>query len=212
MRWVLLAAALALTGCSDAGGSEKTGRAAEEHQVFEVGKDLHAGVYTAPGPRCTAVAASSGEYDLMTDTRADDWLRGSMLVGDRDRIEVRRGEFLHTYGCRWSREDGTGPRTPDPATLAGRCAILTGPDHLAETSLSFAGKPVPRSERVRVGILQLRLQTVGFQMGQRLSVAAGTLVDVLDDPKAYTPGERIRIEADRALATIRLVCHRFDAK
>src|SRR5689334_11812230 len=72
--------------------------------VYQVGKDLQPGVYTAKG-ECIAYSASTADFDIMNDNSDDDaYLASAMPVGDRQRIELHDGEFFTSRSCgTWTR-------------------------------------------------------------------------------------------------------------
>lgn len=212
--------ALAASGCDDeksASGSQPDdplpgAPIVAEHsshgavmKAYQAGKGIEPGVYIARAG-CTGIAASSASYDLFDNKSADDdYLRGSMQVGDRSRVAVRRGEFLHLDECTWQREDPAGPRTPDPATRAGACTILLGPDAVAETAVNVL-KAAAAGDDERVGEIQEKLMAVVFSRTKGLWNQAGELVDFLDAPDAFVDAGTVDQRVTRAIVKIRQVC------
>lgn len=176
--------------------------------AYQVGDGVEPGVYTSSA-HCTGIVASSAAYDLFEiDSTDDDFLRGSVQVGDRSRVVVKRGEYLHLeVGCTWQREDPAGPRTPDPRTRAGACAILLGPDGLAGAAVA-ALKAAAAGDSGRVGGVQERLMAVVLSRTKDLSWPAGELIDALDAPKAFVEHGEVDPRVTRAVARIHQVCGR----
>jgi len=173
--------------------------------TYEVGVDLLPGVYTAPaGGGCGAIAASTADYDVEEMREdPDEYLRGSVRVGDLQRIPLKDGEFFQTSSCgRWQREDGTGAVSPDPATLAGGCAILVGKDDLAVRAFEYRG-PANTDEASE---LQQRLFAIVVSFNKELTDPAGQLVDFLDDPAGYVENGEVIPKVAREMDRVRELC------
>lgn len=173
-------------------------------KVYQAGKDIDPGVYTTTSVGCSAITTSTPDYDFAEPSDPDAFVAGSSRVGDVERIEVHQGEFFNVQGCgTWQREDGTRPRSPDPATVTGACTILMGDDALAETALTFAGRPLQGDDAYEI---QEKLMAVVVARTKGLWRPAGQLVDLLDDPDAYVVGGMLSSRVSRAMTAVREVC------
>lgn len=198
---------LALTGCSGTAVSESV----VKKGVFEAGVDIRPGVYatSSGGDTCTAFVSRTADYDLMDDNGdPDGFLRGATVANDGQRIEVKRGEFLQILGCTWQREKATGPRSDDPATMAGGCAILTGKSGAVAQAMRFY--PVPdksAADERRRAETQDRLFALVAANNPKLADPAGQLVDFLDDPAGYVNADgKLDDSISSAVRTIETAC------
>lgn len=208
-----IAALVAGCGTSDSSGEPQTKPTAagattvSKDGVYEVGKDIKPGVYTAKG-ECVAYSASTADFDIMDDDdESDAFLAGAMPVGDQQRIELHKGEFFTSRSCgTWTREDSTKPATADPATLAGACEILVGKGQAVQDAMEFPkDKETAADEQLRDEIQQ-RLFTVVTANNKELADPAGQLVDFLDDPEEYVEdGKPVALITD-AVSEIRSTC------
>lgn len=192
---------LALTACdADAGSDADVGSSATDGPVGEVvhdgvyegGVDIVPGVYVAtrPLPTCLGYTAKDRHFSIGSDAHPDAYLASAALVGDVRRIVVRRGEFSTSMGCpRWNRESDRTPHTPDPATVAGACTILAGPDDLVGHVVAYLEQPTAQQNRGVAADLQERLMAVVEARTDRLMEPAGEMVDYLDDPSAWVTAD-----------------------
>jgi hypothetical protein len=196
----LLAAFLLLaTGCGAEQGPRPDSAVAQDEEavtqdgVFEAGADIMPGVYTTSSDEmeCNAFVSRTAAFDLMDDNSIpDDWLRGATAATKGQRIVINKGEYLQTKrikskSCRWQRETKAGPRSDDPATLAGGCAILTGESGAMAQALKYPIENEPPADEQRRSEIQNRLFAIVTANNPKLADPAGQLVDYLDDPEAY---------------------------
>lgn len=184
--------------------------------VFRAGVDIEPGIYTTPNSKdyrnwtCTAFATRTERFDLEdADSDPADWLRSATAGRRGDRIEVRRGEFLHVMDCEWRRERADGPRSDDPATLVGGCAILSGKSGALAQAMTY----VPGREDTeaiddrRRGEIQDWLFAVVQAENPKLAAPAGQLVDFLDDPAGYVDEDgELSDSVIAAIATMQSEC------
>lgn len=182
-------------------------------KVYEVGRDIDPGVYTTRKVGCSAIATSAADYDLLADdSDPDGILATSVTVGALERIVLRQGEFFQVQDCAvWKREDGSGPRSPDPATVEGACTILVK-DPLLDEVTTFLSEPRAElaGDSSGWGLQDRLMAVVASNLASRgalktLSNSSGQLVDLIDDPAAY--GD-LDSRVTRASTRIRGVCGR----
>lgn len=221
MKQIVLAIACVAALGSGCGASDSSGNpeaqsgsrlatTVESDGVYEVGKDIAAGVYTAKGD-CGAYSASTADFDILDDDADDDaYLTGSMPVGDVQRIELHKGEFFTSRSCStWTLEDSTKSATADPATLAGACDILVGEGRAVQEALGFPRKKESSADETRRGQIQDRLFTVVVAGHKDLADPAGQLVDFLDDPEEYVEDGQLSPSVLRAFSDIRETCEGY---
>lgn len=201
--------ALVVAGCGAGGGSNgaapSSSRVADGH--YAVGKDLESGVYTA-ALDCVGTISSKPGYQVGR-SNPDDFLGGSLQVGDKQRVALKAGEFFTSEECQngWQREDGSVPATPDPATRAGACTILLGKEKLAELAVDVLKKSATfEDDGRRLSEVQNKLMAVVYSHTSRLWRPAGKLVDFLDAPDAFFENGKLDPRVGRTVATIREVC------
>lgn len=207
---LLVLGALLVAGCGSDGGSDGAGAARSggvTDGTYEVGKDIEPGVYTAAAD-CVGTISSKPDYSHGLTANPDDFLGGSLQVGDVQRVVLKAGEFFMSEVCRdgWQREDSTVPATPDPATRAGACTILLQ-EKLADEAVDVLKESAGSADRgPRVDEVQEKLMAVVYSHTKGLWRPAGELVDFLDAPDAFFESGKLDSRVDRALATIRQYC------
>lgn len=208
-----------LAGCGDdssntdrdptGGTNGKPATSITRDGVYEVGVDIEPGVYLGSGPGCVGFTARNDSYDLASDERdAGDFITGSSLVGDVQRITVHAGEFFTSRYCpEWTLEEPGPAAKPDPATRTGACQILRGDDELVEQVLAVASLTPDQREDEDIDGMQERLMAVVFSHTTRLWKPAGELVDFLDDPGLYVERDgSLKEHVARAAADIERIC------
>lgn len=176
---------------------------------YEVGVDMEPGVYVG-GRNCLGSTANSANYDPGAEDPQDDlFISSSLLVGDVQRIEVHRGEFFRSDECAgWRREDGSQPRTPDPATIEGACAILRQ-GQLIQSAINAIEASPAAEEATRDGYeIQDALTSIVFSTvrasgpPKQLGNEVGEFVDYLDAPTYFVNADgmvegKVRRSAER---------------
>ena len=208
-----IAALVAGCGTSDSSGEPQAKPTAagattvSEDGVYEVGKDIKPGVYTARG-ECVAYSASTADFDIMDDDdESDAYLAGAMPVGDQQRIELHKGEFFTSRSCgTWTLEDDTKQATADPATIAGACDILVGKGHTVQDAMEFPKDKETAADEQRRGEIQDQLFTIVVANTKGLADPAGQLVDFLDDPDEYVENGKPVALITETVSKIRGTC------
>jgi len=205
---IVLVALLPLLGCGTATDdvSAGSGTHVDGDGPYEVGADIDPGVWTAPtGVACSGYSAKTRSFDLEGGDDPDGFIAGSLRVGAIQRIVLRDGEFFFSHSCTgWSRE-GASHRSPDPATTAGGCTILTNGD-LVRKTLALGHRPSGERSAGELWALQERLEALVVARNKALGDASGQLVDYLDDPDGYNVGAGTIPKVTRAVTRIRSTC------
>ncbi len=224
MKRIFAAVALStlmLGGCGSdpeaPGASEQPKDQSDAKTVLKVGDEIEAGVYTAPAHKCNGFAATTREYDLEPEETVGEFVGASVLVGQVDRIVLYDGQYFHSQFCpagTWKREDGKGPKSIDPATVKGACALLIDEGLLAG-ALEFPKAKETDEDEFKRGDIQERIFSIGTasmfsevhgEGSNDLAPVTGQLVDFLDDPKAYVEDGKLTSDVAGAVAKIKKTC------
>lgn len=114
-----------------------------------------------------------------------------------------------TAGC--SSEEGSSGSTPvanaDPATLDGSCGLLIGPEAALVDDALAAGKAVVDGGQAdQVADVQNKLFELVAGGSAEIHDPAGTLVDYLDDPSAYTTDDKVSSTITDVVDQIKQAC------
>lgn len=181
---------------------------------FEAGVDMQPGVYVADRG-CSAWTAKTADWDVMDDgADPDEGIAAALVVAGVERIEVHRGEFFRSYDCKgWRREDGSQPRTPDPATIDGACTILRQGQLIPRAIDAIEAHPRAEEATGDGYEIQDALTPIVFSTVRasgdlkELGNEVGDFVDYLDAPTYFVNAEgMVEGNVRRSAERIRSIC------